>query len=60
VLTIGVVRVVVQSGDDRPEEERRLFYVGITRAEEQLFLSRARQRFRPGMFQGATKVCVSA
>jgi DNA helicase-2/ATP-dependent DNA helicase PcrA len=30
------------------EEERRLFYVGITRAEEKLFLSHAEQRRRNG------------
>lgn len=30
------------------EEERRLFYVAITRAEEQLFISNARQRFKNG------------
>jgi DNA helicase-2/ATP-dependent DNA helicase PcrA len=30
------------------EEERRLLYVGITRAREQLFLSSARTRFRYG------------
>ncbi len=28
-----------------PEEERRLFYVGLTRASRQVFLSSARQRF---------------
>ena len=28
------------------EEERRLFYVGITRAEDKLFLTHARQRRR--------------
>ena len=32
------------SEDDRLEEERRLAYVGITRAKQQLFLSLARQR----------------
>ena len=30
------------------EEERRLFYVAITRAEERCFISYARQRFRNG------------
>jgi DNA helicase-2/ATP-dependent DNA helicase PcrA len=30
------------------EEERRLFYVGVTRAEELLFLSHARSRYRFG------------
>ncbi|MBV9879994.1 MAG: UvrD-helicase domain-containing protein, partial [Gemmatirosa sp.] len=30
------------------EEERRLFYVGITRAEEKLFLTHAEQRMRNG------------
>lgn len=32
------------------EEERRLLYVAITRAEEQCYLSFARQRFRNGSF----------
>jgi len=35
---------------DALEEERRLFYVGITRAEDKLFLSWARQRRRAGDF----------
>ena len=30
------------------EEERRLFYVGVTRAEQRLFLTMARSRFRFG------------
>ena len=36
--------------DDPPmlEEERRLFYVGITRAEQKLYLTHARQRRRNG------------
>jgi DNA helicase-2/ATP-dependent DNA helicase PcrA len=39
-----------QSFDDPPklEEERRLFYVGITRAEEKLFLSFTEMRRRNG------------
>ena len=35
---------------DALEEERRLFYVGMTRAEDCLFLSWARQRRRAGEF----------
>jgi DNA helicase-2/ATP-dependent DNA helicase PcrA len=33
---------------DETEEERRLFYVGITRAEQKLFLTHARRRMRFG------------
>ena len=33
------------------EEERRLFYVGMTRAERRLFLSGCRRRMIAGMFQ---------
>jgi DNA helicase-2/ATP-dependent DNA helicase PcrA len=33
---------------DEMEEERRLFYVGITRAEERLYLSYAEKRYRFG------------
>jgi len=32
------------------EEERRLFYVGVTRAEDKLYLTHARQRRRAGDF----------
>jgi DNA helicase-2/ATP-dependent DNA helicase PcrA len=35
---------------DQFEEERRLFYVGITRAEDKLYLTHARQRRRAGEF----------
>lgn len=36
------------------EEERRLFYVGMTRAQRKLFLSWARQRRRGGSFMPGT------
>ena len=35
-------------GESDPEEERRLFYVGCTRASEKLFLTRAQKRFLLG------------
>ncbi len=46
-----------QSFDDpaKLEEERRLFYVGITRAEEKLYLSHAESRRRNGEIVGAIK-----
>ena len=37
------------------EEERRLFYVGATRAEERLYLSWARSRYRYGNRESATR-----
>ncbi len=37
------------------EEERRLFYVGVTRAEERLFLSHARSRFRYGQHESSIR-----
>lgn len=37
------------------EEERRLFYVGVTRAEEHLYLSHARSRFRYGEQQSSVR-----
>jgi DNA helicase-2/ATP-dependent DNA helicase PcrA len=36
------------SEDSTVEEERRLFYVGMTRAEQKVFLSHARSRYRFG------------
>jgi DNA helicase-2/ATP-dependent DNA helicase PcrA len=42
------------SEPDELEEERRLFYVGITRAEDKLHLSWARQRRRAGDFTHGT------
>jgi DNA helicase-2/ATP-dependent DNA helicase PcrA len=40
--------------DEEVEEERRLFYVGMTRAKKQLFLSYANMRRRMGHIEGAT------
>ena len=37
------------------EEERRLFYVGATRAEQRLYLSWARSRYRYGNRESATR-----
>lgn len=37
------------------EEERRLFYVGITRAQEKLFLAFARTRFKYGKWEDALR-----
>jgi len=42
-------RSVEESGDI--EEERRLFYVAVTRAKKQLFISRAMQRKKNGSLQ---------
>ena len=46
-----------QSFDDpaKMEEERRLFYVGITRAEEKLYLTHAESRRRNGEVVGAIR-----
>ena len=40
---------------DELEEERRLFYVSVTRAEEYLFLSHARSRYRYGERTSSTR-----
>ncbi|HET6569194.1 MAG TPA: UvrD-helicase domain-containing protein [Rhodothermales bacterium] len=37
------------------EEERRLFYVGVTRAQERLYLTYARSRFRYGEMQPSVR-----
>ena len=43
-LEDGIVPLHWGEGDDTEAEERRLFYVGMTRAEDRLFLSRAKTR----------------
>jgi len=43
-LTDGTVPIVYATTDEAVEEERRLLYVGITRARERLYLSWARAR----------------
>jgi len=48
-LEEGLFPLAAAAADTRDlEEERRLFYVGVTRAGDQLFLSSARARFRYG------------
>lgn len=41
----------ILASDTDLEEERRLFYVGLTRAKERLFLSYSRSRYRFGTLQ---------
>lgn len=43
-----IMRAWDEDDENSMEEERRLFYVGITRAQDRLFLSHARQRRRFG------------
>ncbi len=56
VFVVGMEENLFPSGmvGDSPralEEERRLFYVAITRAEEHCFLSYAKTRFRYGKME---------
>ncbi|MDD5245604.1 MAG: UvrD-helicase domain-containing protein [Syntrophorhabdaceae bacterium] len=44
----GLIPYTLRNGCDDIEEERRLFYVGMTRAKEELFLVHARRRFLYG------------
>ena len=48
---------LAQSFDDPPklEEERRLFYVGITRAERKLYITHAESRRRNGEFMASIR-----
>lgn len=44
-------RAVMYGGEKEIEEERRLCYVGITRAKEELFLTHAKNRMQHGITQ---------
>ena len=44
----GIVPYTVKKDDVDTEEERRLFYVGMTRAMDELFLIHTRSRFLYG------------
>lgn len=44
-------RAVVYGGEKEIEEERRLCYVGITRAKQELFLTHAKSRMQHGITQ---------
>ncbi|HYE95498.1 MAG TPA: UvrD-helicase domain-containing protein [Rubricoccaceae bacterium] len=55
-LEEGLFPLAVAAQDPKElEEERRLFYVGVTRAQELLFLSYARSRYRYGEQQGSLR-----
>jgi superfamily I DNA/RNA helicase len=47
----GLLPLRMPGAQRRPEEvaeERRLFFVGLTRAQDRLFISHSRKRFRHG------------
>ena len=46
----GIVPIGSEDRPDRLEEERRLLYVGMTRAQDRLILTRARRRRRYGEY----------
>jgi DNA helicase-2/ATP-dependent DNA helicase PcrA len=50
-LEDGILPLRFGPGDDSLAEERRLFYVGMTRAEDRLILTRAQQRKWRGRIQ---------
>jgi ATP-dependent exoDNAse (exonuclease V) beta subunit len=51
-LEEGIFPISRSINEDTEDEERRLMYVSITRAEEFLYMTRASQRF----FQGERKI----
>ena len=53
-LDEGVFPHFLSKRDGNHEEERRLFYVAITRARNKLYLTRARKRFHQGWYQKAS------
>jgi len=48
VFVVGVEEGLLPHAEGDPEEERRLFYVGMTRAKEELILSAAKSRILHG------------
>ena len=50
-LEDGILPLYRAKEEDEIEEERRLLYVGMTRAEERLFLTRAQKRKWQGMIR---------
>jgi len=51
VFIAGAEEGIIPFGDADIEEERRLFYVAMTRAKEELIITHARQRFLHGTVQ---------
>jgi len=49
----GLIPLKMESMESDPQEERRLFYVGMTRAKERLYLISAGKRFLYGKFYQA-------
>ncbi len=54
----GIFPSLMAQSPREVEEERRLFYVAITRAEEHCFLSYARSRFRYGKMEFGSPSCL--
>ena len=59
-LEDGILPLRFGPGDDTLAEERRLFYVGMTRAEDRLILTRAQQRKWRGRVQALPRLAVPA